>query len=149
MKKFVLLFALLTASIFAQYRYVYTVSDSLKAGDSIYTAKLDREFMYFSVTLRDTGSSIVDTVKLWGGIIRKNSVTYKVIDTLWVQIPVRSYVDYNTYSILSVPTALSGSSIPASFLALKPKLDLIKLELTNVQYLSTRRVQFTLEGFNE
>jgi len=136
--KTILLFLFTVPILFGQTGKYLAIFDSLKTGDTTYTYNFFGEYSEYWVTGNDTGASITDSVLAYGGTIRTFQGQAK--DTSWVQLPVRD----STFSLRTYMAKANGNT---QWKILKSNgLQLLKLVMTNAQYLSGRRWKFFIEA---
>lgn len=136
MKRFILLLFIMSIPAFAQFS---TITDSLKSGvDTVAIYDLSGQ-SYISVVGVDTGSVKTDSIKVYLGGIRKNYNGN--IDTLWTQAGLKD----STGTIIFTIAKAGGNS---RFEINSNVTELVKLVLTNAEFLTGRVWKFILSSVN-
>jgi hypothetical protein len=121
-------------------------TDTLVAGgDTSLIINTRYRYNYWSVTIRDTGASFTDSLKLYTGSIRY-SATGAVIDTLWNTRPVELR-KYGAWSVLDT-TAVGVNATTTHFIN-APIFELLKVVLVNQQFITGRKVAIVVTGKRE
>ena len=130
-KTLLILFLLLTTSIFAQERDKWSKVDTLISGtDSLYVDTLYSKYEFVEVTVQDTGATYTDSIQ-----VETLDMSYKV----WTPIAVR---DLSTFTDDDVMIAGAGKT--RRFLVLDPNIYIIRIRLINAQYVSGRMTKISI-----
>jgi hypothetical protein len=143
--KTIFLIIVLTSLGFAQ---DVVISDSLKAGDSVFVAEMRYGFSMgeWKITANDTGTTYTDSVEVYSGQVMRKSFTSSRTndsDTLWTLISVKKASDWEDYDVIS------GANSTTLWFPLSHAPRLLKLVLKNAEYVDGRRWIFQIEGKKE
>lgn len=136
MKKLFILILLLTAiGLNAQERDKWSHSDTLISGtDSLYVDTLYSKYMFVVVTVRDTGTTLTDSLQ-----VEVLDMNYKT----WSPVAVRSLADFSDYEKL-----IAGAGNSRQFLILNPNIYIFRIRLLNVQYIAGRTTYISVMAKN-
>ena len=111
------------------------------ASDSSLIIDFNYAYSLIAVVVGDTGSTIKDSIKVYKGVPRYNSVSPKAVDTLWCSTPLPFYNNAWT-----VDTVMVGAGEIRNYFLLDANIHLLKILNVNKQIISGRVTKVNAEG---
>ena len=136
MKKLFILILLLTAfGLNAQERDKWSHSDTLISGtDSLYVDTLYSKYMFVVVTVRDTGTTLTDSLQ-----VEVLDMNYKT----WSPVSVLNLSDGIIYDY-----CVAGAGLTRRFLIYDPNIYIFRVRLINAQYVAGRTTYISVMAKN-